>query len=288
MQLLAIISLWCTFSFALSRGSAEPQQQRRFRPPAKLSVDFSPTGYLVAVPMYKLAVCLVAKNSLTSSNTFLLRTIGYASWASTPYVYDAPGMSTYGKLSAELQRAVFDSPEWTRVIVVRDPVSRFASTLLDKCGRVINEKWPCPVRLLGGKSGSAHDVLDFVERSLAHPNKNALLDTHWHPVTSYCGLGSAATRSTFNILNFSSLEEGWVRVAETARGIPDDKRALIVRYAHEVFGRPEMHRGVAHKTSSSELVRQWVLAASNSSDPDYDMIPRIRAAYAMDYAAFNL
>jgi hypothetical protein len=268
---------------------------------------FSP-NWLAVVPELKIAACLISKNSWTASTSFLLRAAGKSDWQRPLWLGAHVGnvsaklesyrftrsLLSINELSPARKVEALTSPMWTRVVLIREPLSRFISAYLDKCHRKPLFDWSCPVRYnasadrpMGSHGGSLREVVEHVEESLARPDSYFRVDQHWQPQVAHCNLSNASIRAAFRPIPFDRLKDGWVKVLSSARGIPAHRRQQLVRWASETFrSDDEAHVKLHHPTSSSELVASLIEAAASTSHADRDIAPRIRAMYKIDYDAF--
>ena len=135
---------------------------------------------VVVVPALSLAYCVVAKAANTQIKRILMRANGNPWWNGNAGAAYDPRLSTLTdghSLPVEFINSVMQDPQWTKLIVVRDPIERFFSAFLDKCVRgyapaVINETiggkhadsdMHCPV-FHRTRRAHAGDVLSVIER----------------------------------------------------------------------------------------------------------------------------
>ena len=250
----------------------------------------------VIVSDLKLAVCLISKSAWTAGRRFLLRVSGLPGWRGPMWPPTANNtLLTVDALTPAEEQEALSSPLWTRIVVFRDPVSRFASAYLDKCSKLARAdgSWPdmrsCPVRKGSGAGGSLREVLDVVEREIQFSTGTAVVDSHFRPSTSLCQLSDPAVRSKYTVVPFETLEDSWIQALEVAPGIPKSRLPEVVIAAREIFGkRTDEIRAKAdsHATNSSSLVAAWMAAAGDPSHPDREVVARIRRIYRSDYDAF--
>ena len=105
-------------------------------------------GSPLLAPALRLLYCGVPKVATTVLKRLLLRINGLPTWNSDDgTVVHKPALSgipTMRGMSAAAANVLLHDAAWTRFVVVRDPVERFASAFLDKC-RTTNLSFACPV-----------------------------------------------------------------------------------------------------------------------------------------------
>lgn len=132
-----------------------------------------------------------------------------------------------------------------------------------------------------------HLVLTAMEQK-----KPAGIDQHFRPIIYLCDL--RLTAPFYATIPYSRLAEGWAAVARTALrsspGLPAERVAGTVedfftphRNSSKIAGvRAEREQ---HATTSADLVAQREAdAAAGPSNPNSDVLRRIRAFYEGDYA----
>jgi hypothetical protein len=251
--------------------------------------------YIEIVPEFKLAVCLILKSGWTTSRRFLFRAQRNPAWnAHDIWNYTKFPLASIATLSNSEIKTALTSPEWTRLVIYRDPVERFASGFLDKCTR--KPEWNgkyccthnCPVRNADGSGGSLRQVLDTVENHISTSTSNTTtLDEHFRPTAWLCGLDDAAIRANFKVISFKSMADDYWRAIMAARGIPKSRRSEVALAARELFASQSKQKYNRHTTRSEKLVNDWRAAEADPQHPEHDIPIRLRAMYAMDYAAFG-
>ena len=106
---------------------------------ASLRVVEAVEGSPMLVPSLRLLYCSVPKVASTILKRLFHRVNGLSSWNSSDvdvvHRPDKSGAATMRGMDVARANALLSSTTWLRLVVVRDPVERFASAFLDKCYR---------------------------------------------------------------------------------------------------------------------------------------------------------
>lgn len=168
------------------------------------------------------------------------------------------------------RRRIMADPTITRFAIVREPIARFISGLLNKC-RVGGHVQACPV-LARIPTTSMDKLIDLVLDALENtPPRNVNL--HFQPQHLFCGLERHV--SQFDIVHFDHM-------VEYAHILPD---ILPLDAAQRVLWKRGVNEFLTVNTNkhiSSEETKQ---EANSELTPE--RVARIRRYYAGDYAMFH-
>lgn len=190
-------------------------------------------------------------------------------------------LNNTGSFSLSQLNLLMNDPEWTRAVVLRDPVERFASAFLDKCWRNSSSaSYICPDY---ANRKSVHAVLSALELRLqTFPGK---IDNHFLPQAFMCDI--RFVHGAYSVVPFESLAEGLASVALQKLG-----RDTLASWAVEIVRGSANNKtrdqasilGVTHRTNSSALVASWYEAAeAGPPHADADILPRLFSIYESDY-----
>lgn len=191
---------------------------------------------------------------------------------------------------------VLHSADWNRLVIVRDPIARFASAFLDKCHRdvivdtnittapttsLVNPN--CPVSDYP-MSKSADAVLTALEES-AWSKGYASINTHFRPQSHFCDLVKVA--QSYHAID---REHIYRHMQDTiAATMNRHRQATAMRAFDDVYA--FMGTLERKNTSSAKLARTWEVeldeCRTNSSNAitacDHLIVKRLRVFYADDF-----
>jgi hypothetical protein len=274
--------------------------------PLMSSTDLSMTtrdwsGSPVVAEELRLIYCDIPKNACTTMKRLLMRVRGHRNWNSTyggdVHDPDVNGLTSMRDLDlTRANRIMHDAASWTRLLIVRDPIARFAAAFLDKCSRVIYAKnhtrivdGNCPLQDVDG-SESADRVLAKLEQQ-AGQGALAAMNVHFRPQIQFCDLRRYA--HSYVIIDVDALSHAMYALFDQI-DIPSDTKNITLTALHEISALDYTAR---HRTPSQALVQEWVDEAeacvrnerpSNASACDHMIAPRLRRLYADDYELLSI
>lgn len=243
-------------------------------------------GSPLLVRELRLAVCTVPKTASSAMKRLLLRAIGAPHWNSSDIqAIHFPPVSGLATLRAPVggdaastaaavatANALLRDPSWTRLVIVRDPVERFVSAFLDKCGRE-SPNWNCPVKeeqtrwsmeaVLAALEATAHSLPPRDDAFAAAIGGMHSLNSHFLPAALLCDL--RLTRRAWRVLPLHpdlagaiAAAVGGLQAADGARpGLLED----VQRWAREML--VDSHAASdRHNTPADMLVRELRAAAA--------------------------
>mmetsp|Transcript_78519 Transcript_78519/g.139249 ORF Transcript_78519/g.139249 Transcript_78519/m.139249 type:complete len:391 (+) Transcript_78519:76-1248(+) len=250
---------------------------------------------LFVYPPKKFAICLIEKNACSTwiANVLqpLLQSVTTVKTnADDP---DSAGAALDYSISGQSQRyfgvegmnAVFQDPTATRVVFVREPLERFASTFLDKCmSTSMPNRANCP---MDGQGEQITRFSELVEWAI-NTNLSGTINGHWMAQASHCQL--QARLEDYNIIGLmepESLERDMNCILKRAglEGIKIEKpkvnkgvmNTMVV--LQKLFTPEAARRLIDHMKLDYELfgfpTPSWVAGATGEW---YDVVPMIPAA----------
>jgi len=259
-------------------------------------------GSPIIVEPLRLVYCGIPKNACTLMKRFAMRATGQPGWdsrASQGNIHNPlkNGLVYLRDLPLQDARAIMrSSSEWTRTVVLRDPIVRFAAAFLDKCKRerfdgktgrrVVDGN--CPVRSVVA-SQREDLVLAKLERTVASQGL-ASINGHFRPQSMFCDLGKF--RRVYVAIEMDRLEEELVGVIERLPVATWTREWGLAALNQTI----EFVKQVNHDTASRELAARWrdAEAACNRSrllagnagsvSCDHLMAARLRRFYKDDLA----
>jgi len=191
----------CAASFgSFTAGSAQPLTSSALVTAPRQTDDFESMsnlerGHIFVHPPSRLAFCGIAKNACSSWVKVLGKlATNDLSWDLVDYELAYKMTEKYGRGALA---DVFNDPNATRVVIVRDPLTRFVSSFLDKCfsdncmnyhcfARGLEEVPKYSGHLVGRLAGMPISFHDAVTWMLGKdPAKE---DSHWKLQSEYCEL----------------------------------------------------------------------------------------------------
>lgn len=195
MDLLSCTSEWGAFS---PNGSLLSTQLNYDHNPPKNFTGFWDTANVQRLPGIGLfvffeqqfAICLIPKVGSSMWSDVLLKMFTHDMSTTGKNDWETQSLQMKGSISERTQ--VFSNPSAQRVVFVREPLSRFASAVLDKCVSEASLSM-CPM-LEAVKPGKSLTMRTAVEWML-----NADLTTinvHWMPQSFFCELRDRVSEYT--------------------------------------------------------------------------------------------
>ncbi|KAJ8598506.1 hypothetical protein CTAYLR_001375 [Chrysophaeum taylorii] len=248
-------------------------------------VNFAPGEFRAAARhlffdrKHKIVLCAIPKVACTELIKLVYRLSGDGAWRSEPHFRnDAP---TLDKLGMREASAVMNDPTWTKVVFLRDPLTRLLSAFLDKFvespRRGLHSNYG--IRLFGRRM----DFRRFVEAVASNQTRrdepyglHLGTNAHWKPQRFSCSLEKFAHHFHF-VGRYENLREHsesllralglWEDVGKTgwAPPVPNISRP----HRDSLFA-----RAAAHRTGSDRRLEDYYT-------PDLERMAR--QAYAMDY-----
>ena len=152
---------------------------------------------LIIHPPSKFAFCEIAKNGCSQWTTVLAK-LFYDNINIENSHFDL-SLRSFEKYGIEGLNSIFSDPDATKVVMIRDPLARFASAYLDKCFAMNCANSFCfPRRSAGIQKGQPvtfRMAIDWIlEQNVAR------IDTHWKLQSEHCNL-----RTNINDYNIVAL-----------------------------------------------------------------------------------
>jgi hypothetical protein len=254
-----------------------------------------------AVNDIKLAACTIAKMASTNTIRFLNAARGANRYA---WSAEAGKHASFTPLLPSQFIPILNDSSWTKFVILREPVERFASAFQHKCVRnpFFSELKHCPAKV---QQNNVHAVLTALEQQFVEGRE---VNAHFRRYSDQCALKTSL--SSYIPVSFDALEDGMRRVVERIpfrNSTRDQHRRLsLLQAVYTCFHREEKPSSVstlgtilvstdnaAPPGSSAALAAAWRDAAATFDapvpHPDSDIIPRLTKLYAADmevYAAF--
>ena len=262
------------------------------RPARSLSEDATSAFVL---PAHRLVFCAIAKAGSTAWLRFLRRLSGDAEWLGSPHFVSEQGrvanLTQIRHFTHRQEReAMLVSPDWVRVVVVRDPAERLLSAYLDKVRKHKDSTFQLHRYARNLRLGDGAPVeqqlgnlsfAEFVDRVTRNLDLRIRLDEHWAPQSSSCGLSDLVSRYHVIVHDRQHPQQrqlACVMALMEGRGRWSLSRASA-RDLQNTFGSPTRARRAEHATDASAKLRAFY---------DTALLRRVVAAYAKDYAVFGL
>jgi hypothetical protein len=259
---------------------AQPSLQKETVGLPVTGIKNNPQSMVLLLHNERIAYCSIPKCASTPLNRFMMRAVGLSLWNSTSHPVHRNGVPRLSSLTRSESEEVMKSPRWTRVLVVRDPVERFASAFLDKCARAI-PNGNCPV------SGPLRLDVQAVLSTLETQSTKALtiINPHFRPASAFCELEHLF--SLFVPLHYQSCADEWVDVLANLPYLTKKRRNALATWVREAF-LTHYWSPTARATNSTQLVSRWYAEASGSCKSEgAKVLARIQALYARDYSLFR-
>jgi hypothetical protein len=168
-----------------------------------------PYQNLIIIPSAKLAFCGIPKVGITNWLQFVRFVMGAHDYASFPHGKPDLRYWNFDILNPDVQKRIWDDPEWTFATILRNPADRLLSAYLDKL-KVGQGSGAIAKHLNFTKSFTFELFLQYLEKEppedLHCQDKHlpALLtglswctDPHWRPQVFGCGLSEKIDRFDF-------------------------------------------------------------------------------------------
>lgn len=219
-------------------------------------------GSPIVIQPLKIVYCGIPKNACTLVKRFAMRASGGSGWnsqASDGRVHNPRknGLLYMRDMEFEAAQNVLQDPGWTKLVVIRDPIVRFAAGFLDKCARVryntAGQQFVdgnCPVRDVAC-SQNASKVLDSLEKNAASRGL-ANLNGHFRPQSMFCDLQKIA--QTYVAVEMDGLSSSLSNIITTS-SIPQWTKAWGLAAWNQTL---EFVKSVNHDTSSRDLAARWI------------------------------
>ena len=181
---------------------------------------------LYVLPKYKLAMCVPSKNGCAL-------TAGIFSELNPKFdgpFWTASFPSTFN--ITNVQETIYQSPEWTKVMIVRHPVERVKSAWRSKCGDTKERKASRCKAIFGTRSTILSDA---VESMLTKPRETR--DRHVHHQVDFCfGISDYVSKGTVQVYQHSSdLFQNIVESILLHVGVPNDQIQRATETANTII-----------------------------------------------------
>lgn len=264
-------------------------------------------GSPILVPEVKAVYCSIPKNACTQFKRFILRLQASSRWNSTAHLNaihnpKSNGFAFIKNLNVTKANAIMHDPTWTRIVVVRDPVERFASAYLDKCVRkypgprngteVTGDDEHCPVKNVAQR-GNVSALLDVLQQQVgavkvdwksglaASYGGHHALNVHFIPQSLFCDMRMFA--KAYVALDHSRLFEDAQCLFEKIS--PPLLRRDIKHTAAEVFNTKSSL--IRHKTRARDVALQWraqhAACLAKQSNCSTTVLARLYDLYHVDF-----
>lgn len=180
---------------------------------------------------------------------------------------------------------------WTRIVILRDPILRFASAYLDKCVKLdvnatsgaISVSAHCPVSDMQHSQNSAR-VMDALETAV-RAGGFASVDAHVWPQSHFCDL--KRFMPAYDAVDMDNAHSGLVELFRLL-DVPEVDRRAALEALRQVDGDASL---IPHATRSHALAASWFeerdkCQRSGQPSCQSSMVERIRTLYKDDYVAF--
>lgn len=233
--------------------------------PSDVSMQLSWDGSPVINAALQTIYCSIPKNSCTFMKRLMLKLQRRETWNATENVSNLihnpaiNGLSYMSNLSLHVATSILQDSRWTKLVVFREPVERFASAFLDKCvvGRmsVYDGKQPahtCPVhdRYL---SLSADAVLSEIERTVERGGFMAV-DSHFRSQMTFCDIHKHS--GAYIVLHKDKLKHD-LRYVFGHMDVSSSTRRYALESIDSVI---ELMNSANHNTNSTRLAQTWMAA----------------------------
>ena len=276
-------------SWAATKGVSFPES---FYPTGCSSFSMSggsgPYDRLLIFPSHKLAFCGIPKSGITRWIQFLRFTFGARDYQDSPY-YKLDHMPfRFDVLLPDRQHQIWNDPEWTRAVLIREPTERLLSAYLDKIAP----------RVEGDHANLT--LAEFVTLLEQPPGRHSGLtwytDPHWRPQAYSCGMAQmlpsmdyvgGLDRVSEHVRNILSRVGLWESHGRHYRLTPKEARTTRVRIPPpDPMTVPATgFQQLSQSNSSDHHSRN----AQDKLDQYYtpELLERVRKLYWMDYALWD-
>lgn len=241
----------------------------------------------IVIEKYKLLLFTIPKNGCTVLRQLARRMMGLSDWQTAndniPHEPRINGLSYLGNFSVEEATIMMTSPEWTRAVFLRDPLTRILSAYLDKGVRTPYVQRTCKV-----KPESFSDFIDIISwcKDDHWRAQRSFLDEKWWPYITFTGYMATAANDIQKLLKPMNLWEpfgaNWIQGSPIFKKNHAKNRATHAKNKIQKYYNDDLIRRV--EDMYQEDVAVWM--------PFYErwtktMMPRIRAAGAVVRAGFH-
>jgi hypothetical protein len=251
------------------------------------------SGSPIVIRPLRMIYCGIPKNGCTLMKRFAMRIDGNPAWNTRK-----PGLSVHKPqdngllylrdLQLEAADTLMHSTEWIRLVVVRDPMARFAAAFLDKCRRRAHDARSsvdpnCPVQH-PVDSLDEDKVLAKLERDVGKFGMKRI-NRHFLPQSNFCDM--LAFSFAYLAIEMDNLAGELSALINEAHVLPSSKHTGWHAFNETI----EYVKSVNHDTSSRTLAKSWLDAekqctASIQTAPracDGMIAARLRKFYRQDY-----
>jgi hypothetical protein len=213
-------------------------------------------GWIV-LPALRLLSCAIEKNAITLQNA--LAHVALGKGVDEHFYWN---LRTYPK--SDIETKLFNR-DWRSALVWRDPVERWISAYMSKCGLrdhdgVFNcHRW---LGLHGKGVPTPQIVLDALRRKFDAGEAPCKWNAHWAPQHCFCGLDDFRLASAItNLIPFHEANRGLAlfyagRVSsQTGRELQEQLQNTTVVPPRKLHG----HRTYANSTAIQYLLKPWML-----------------------------
>jgi hypothetical protein len=242
-----------------------------------------PTGVYGAKAL-RIAACVIDQAGSTPVLGFLLA----ASGSTKDVVAGAflgewkNGLDTF--IGPRLDQLLSDA-DYTKFVVLRDPVVRFASAFQHLCVRKPSEA--CPERD-ADRMSDVHAVLSSFERKISFAE---VVHEHFRPFAVSCNLRKSL--ASYVTIPFDGIEAGLSDIVSSLPMLSSQRRkellAVVKAVTHpEEYVKTSGDSRIGPPGESAALATSWLEAAAQGegNHPDADIVPRLRRLYAEDFELY--
>lgn len=218
------------------------------------------SGSPIVIRPLRLIYCGIPKNACTLMKRFAMRVNSDQRWnergANAVDVHNPQdnGLLYLRDLTVDAANDIMRDPRWTRLVIVRDPIVRFAAAFLDKCcrhgaagGHVGDAN--CPI---ARNSCNAVAVLSKLEEDAARLGMERI-NRHFLPQSHFCDM--PAFSQAYMAIDMDDLATRLHDMVSDSSSILPAARDAGIQALNETL---EMVKSVNHDTSSRELAQRWI------------------------------
>jgi hypothetical protein len=230
----------------------------------------------------KIICCVINKIGSTSVLKFLRRALGQSNWIENLRL---ASLQTMRGLSETTANRMLNGDSWLRIVVIRDPVERFASAFIDKC---IEHYRRCPAVVVNRTSTERLELALSALEATARNGTLMNVDVHFRPLVYFCDL--PAVLPAFTIVPMAAMEAGWKAALTNHKGVSTERQNELLAIAADIFSfnfsgiETLKAQAINHTTPSRTLVATWRAAAKTGiPQAESKILGRIEQLYAADY-----